>query len=218
MRVLATLFTPFARVRQRVARSDAAALKVEYELYTIPSPSYEELLKVSCFVKDSDYLEAISQGKNAAVPWRPKVASRCFEHVIQRKAHNKFTVFNKTGCDEVDNFALGKNAGGSAVNDSVIEEWSLTLASPTDAGKLEVDSAVWRTQESLPAESDETISHAQEPSLVSKLVRNAFASVLKAAALSEPPQPMPLVLPSQPPEPGTGVSPNSLPEPPAPEA
>eukprot|EP00965_Chrysotila_dentata_P069229 2287938-Pleurochrysis_carterae.AAC.1 len=111
-------------------------------------------------------------GSVSAVLWRKQASDDWQQCIIERVTEQEFQVWDKSGGDSLESYAHGRDEDGSPLNDSVEEEFGLTLDAPAlqSTDLTNGDNVV-----------GEPVDPAQSPAnLLSKLCfRRAFASAVE---------------------------------------
>eukprot|EP00965_Chrysotila_dentata_P258514 6213246-Pleurochrysis_carterae.AAC.2 len=97
----------------------------------MPHPSYEDLMARDLQIRREEDFAPMVLGTFAAVLWRKQAGNHWERCVLLRKDADNFEVWNATGINLVESYVYGRDEDGELLDDSVEEEFSLTLAPPS---------------------------------------------------------------------------------------
>eukprot|EP00965_Chrysotila_dentata_P115259 3809944-Pleurochrysis_carterae.AAC.1 len=149
-------------------------------------PSYDELVQASSRLQNEADAAAMKVGDCSAVLWRKVVSDDWIEAVIERTALDSFTIWSKDGLKECDTFTHGRDEDGAPYDDSVQEEWNMTIRSTLVTSTLNVDEPL---PDILAGAASESVT---APSAVKACVLRIMGAVLSRFANDDPRAPKPL--------------------------
>eukprot|EP00965_Chrysotila_dentata_P175901 5806841-Pleurochrysis_carterae.AAC.1 len=136
---------------------------------------FESLVASGHDIRKEEDFDPMNIGDCAAILWRKQVSIPWARCVLRRASQGEFQICNETGCEQLETYTHGRDDDGERLNDSVEEEFQLTLA-PVDWLKTSISASA--PVEAVPKVSTKPADVVDEGTAVSSMVSSAFCNVL----------------------------------------